>query len=120
MSNTTRLPSGWQLSVHEDENEFWLRIVSPDANAAAFAAKRGSIRAQVLQELAGGLATESDVVTRLRADLQLAAETLRKNEAFLRGLADSCTGAPRAAAIGGADRDASLAARFEQTLKETE
>ena len=56
---TPRL-NDWTIGVREDEDGFWLCITADSGENAAFRVDRGSIRAQVLQELSIALANAGD------------------------------------------------------------
>lgn len=77
---------------------------SPSAVALALSSEAISLQKCEIDHL------RRNTITRLRADLQLAAETLRRYEAHKKALDF----------IGAAQKAATLAARFEQTLKETQ
>jgi len=46
-----KLPKGWNLRIIEDEEESWIAVDAPNGGGAAFSAERGSVRAQILQDL---------------------------------------------------------------------
>jgi hypothetical protein len=50
--STPAVPAGWKLEVIEDEAESWLHVNKDGAGAIAFSAERGSVRAEILQQLA--------------------------------------------------------------------
>ena len=47
-----KLPAGWRIEVTEDEAQSWLCVTGPGGQGCAFACDRGSVRAEVLQNLA--------------------------------------------------------------------
>lgn len=47
-----KLPEGWRLEVTEDEQQSWVCLTGPGGQGCAFACDRGSVRAEVLQNLA--------------------------------------------------------------------
>lgn len=47
-----KLPEGWRVEVSEDEQQSWLCLTGPGGQGAAFAVDRGTVRAEVLQNLA--------------------------------------------------------------------
>lgn len=50
----------WTIGVREDEDGSWLCITADSGEGVAFRVDRGSVRAQVLQDLAIALANAND------------------------------------------------------------
>jgi len=66
------VPAGWKLSVAEDEDRSWLRVAQEGGREVAFSCQRGSLRAQILQDLAIALAASAAPVASKGAEAMCA------------------------------------------------